>query len=321
MKRPKLQAGDEVRIIAPSHSLAIISPDVRTLATERLESLGLVVTFGKHVEECNEFVTSAIESRISDLHDAFLDPNVKAIMAVIGGYAANQLLPYLDWNVISQNPKPLIGYSDTTVLQVAMYTKVGIISYSAPAFSTFGQRKYFDFTFDSFKACAMEDKPFILTESKEWTDDLWFLDQQDRHPVMNEGWSYSGSGSAAGTLMGGNLNTLRLLQGTEYFPSLSETILFLEDDDLTTFSIFDRELESLTQLPSFAGVKGLVLGRFQKKSEITKSKIETLIRSKKALQSMPIIYDVDFGHTSPLHTFPIGGRVSVSVEEKKIEIL
>lgn len=320
MKRLKLQSGDMVRVVAPSHSLAIISHDVRALATKRLEDLGLRISFGKHVEECNEFVTSSTASRVEDLHDAFRDTEVKAILAVIGGYAANQLLPHLDWELIRNNPKPLIGYSDTTALQDALYAKAGIVSYSGPAYSTFGQEKYFDYTLEYFRKCLMSDESFTVSEASEWTDDLWFLNQEDRHPVANEGWSFFGSGSATGTIIGGNLSTFRLLQGTEYFPSLKDSILFIEDDELASYSIFDRELESLTQSDAFSGVKGMVIGRFQKKSEVTKERLEALIGSKQALQNIPIIADVDFGHTSPMITYPIGGTASISIEERRIQI-
>jgi len=315
MRLPKLQPGDGVRVIAPSHSLAIISKEVRELAKERLESLELAVSFGKHLEECDEFLTSPVASRIEDLHDAYRDSSVKAVMAVIGGYAANQLLPHIDWDIIRSNPKPLIGYSDTTALQVAMYTKTGLVSYSGPAFSTFGQAKYFEYTFESFRKSLMEDGPFQLEPATEWTDDLWFLDQDNRNPIPNQGWGASGSGSAMGTILGANLSTFRLLQGTEYFPSLKDSILFLEDDDLVSYSVFDRELESLIQTPGFEGVRGMVIGRFQKKSEIDKEKILRLISSKQALSGMPVIVNVDFGHTSPMCTYPIGGMATISVGE------
>lgn len=320
MARVKLSPGDEVRVIAPSHSFAIISQETRLVAQQRLKSLGLVTSFGKYIEECDEFLTSSVASRIEDLHAAFIDPNVKAIMTVIGGCAANQLLPYIDWDLIRRNPKPLIGYSDTTLLQVAMYTKAGIVSYSGPAFSTFGQKEYFGYTMEHFKKCVMQDSPFQLEQSNEWTDDQWYLDQEKRSPIKNEGWLVLGSGETSGTLIGGNLNTLRLLQGTEYFPSLQNTILFLEDDDLTTYSIFDRELESLTQLDAFEGVRGVVLGRFQNKSAMPRRKIERLVCSKARLKHLPIIADVDFGHTSPLCTLPIGGTATISTTDKTITI-
>ena len=88
----KLKVGDDIRIIAPSRSLGIISNNLREIANRRFKDLGLQVSFGKHVEEKDEFDSSGIESRIEDLHQAFADKNIKAIFTVIGGYNSNQLL-------------------------------------------------------------------------------------------------------------------------------------------------------------------------------------------------------------------------------------
>ncbi len=101
----KLRLGDTIRVVAPSRSLAIIGAETRAIADRRLRDLGLEVTFGKHVEEMDAFTSSSIEARVEDLHDAFADPGVAAILTVIGGYNSNQLLRYLDWDLITANPK------------------------------------------------------------------------------------------------------------------------------------------------------------------------------------------------------------------------
>lgn len=171
----KLQKGDTVRIIAPSCSLALISNEAQEIATRRLKSLGLIVTFGEHVKEEDEFISSSIASRVADLHMAFADPEVKAIFSVIGGFNCNQLLPHIDWNLIKNNPKVFIGYSDTTALQNAMLAQANLVTYSGPAYSTFGQKLHFDYTFEYFKQCLFETSPFSVIPSREWTDDAWYI--------------------------------------------------------------------------------------------------------------------------------------------------
>jgi muramoyltetrapeptide carboxypeptidase len=309
----KLQKGDSVRIIAPSNSLAFISEPTRDIANQRFQDLGLSVTFGKHVEELDEFSSSSIASRISDLHEAFADPAIKAVFAVIGGYNANQLLDSIDWELIRNNPKIFIGYSDTTVLQNAFFAKMGLVTYSGPAYSTFGQELHFEYTLRAFKKCLMGEESFSITPTDTWTDDAWYLDQNDRHPIENEGWYPISEGSVTGTILGGNLSTFRLLQGTEFFPDLTDSILFLEDDDASTFVEFDRSLQALVQAPSFKKVKGIVLGRFQNKSKISRQNIERFILSRKELSGLPVLANVDFGHTSPIFTFPIGGKAKIQV--------
>ena len=97
----KLKPGDEVRVIAPSRSMVIIGEDCKKIATDRLESLGLKVTFGKHVMEADsDYLCASIESRVEDLNEAFRDKNVKAILTVIGGFNSNQILNYIDYEAI-----------------------------------------------------------------------------------------------------------------------------------------------------------------------------------------------------------------------------
>lgn len=317
----KLKEGDEIRVIAPSCSISIISQPHREIANKRLSDLGLKITFGKNVEESDEFSSSSIKSRVADLHKAFSDKKVKAVFAVIGGFNCNQLLRYIDWDIIKNNPKIFIGYSDTTALQNAIFAKTGLVTYSGPAWSTFGQKLHFDYTLDYFKKCLFSNNLFEIKPSESWSDDAWYKDQNDRKLIKNDGWLVINNGKASGTLLGANLCTFNLLQGTEYFPNLKNSVLFLEDDDESDSKLFDRDLQSLIHLPSFGGVKGIVIGRFQNASKMTKEKLIKIVKSKKELNNMPVIADVDFGHTSPIITFPIGGEVEIDTKKKSILII
>jgi len=137
----KLMPGDEVRVIAPSRSMGIISNTNKALAIKPLEDLGLCVTFGQHVNEHDHMHSSSTASRITDLHTAFADQNVKAVLAVIGGYNSNQLLDLIDYELIKQNPKIFCGFSDITALGNAIYHKTGLVTYSGMHFSTFAMQK------------------------------------------------------------------------------------------------------------------------------------------------------------------------------------
>lgn len=309
----KLKAGDVVRIVAPSSSMGIISDANIAIANDRFKQLGLVVTFGAGVKEMDDVQSSSIATRVADLNAAFADSTVKAIFAVIGGFNCNQLLRSLDWDVIRKNPKIFIGYSDITALQNAMLAKTGLVTYSGPAYSTFGQKLYFEYTLDYFKKCLMSDEPFEIRPSPTWTDDQWYLDQDNRVLMPNDGWWQIAAGEAEGDIMGGNLCTLNLLQGTEYFPDISNSILFLEDDEETDYKHFDRDLESLLSVPAASTIKGIVIGRFQKKSGVAKAMIERLIAIRPYLKDIPIVANANFGHTSPIFTFPIGGVAKLRV--------
>ncbi len=94
-------------------------------------------------------------------------------------------------------------------------------------------------------------------------------------------------------------------------PNLNDTILFIEDDEESLPHHFDRNLVSLIQQSNFSGVKAIVIGRFQKTSEMTNDLLRQMIESKKELAHIPVIANVDFGHTNPLITYPIGGTVEI----------
>ena len=318
----KLQKGDTIAVIAPALSLDIVSEECRDIAQRRLELLGFRVVFGKHVEECDESNSSSVESRIEDFHWAFLDDEINAVMTVIGGYNSNQLLDYIDWDLVRENPKPLIGYSDITALQNALLARSGVVSYSGPGFASFGEKQGFEYTLNYFQKCLMESGEYEIRPAESWSNDSWYLDQENRDFLHSEGWLVVNEGEAEGHLIGGNLCTLNLLQGTKFMPDLHDSILFLEDDHANKIMDFDRNLQSLLHLESFRHVKGLVIGRFEKASDVSNEMIVKMIKSKKVLDHIPVIANVDFGHTSPFITFPVGGNVSIKIgSEPEIRIL
>jgi muramoyltetrapeptide carboxypeptidase LdcA involved in peptidoglycan recycling len=304
----KLSPGDEIRVIAPATSFRIIEYTIREIALHNLSALQLHVSYGKNCEECDDFNSSSIVSRIADLHEAFANPQVKGILSAIGGFTSNQLLRHIDYDLIRAHPKVLCGFSDITALGTAIYAQTGLVTYSGPHFSTFGMQKGLEYTLEYFQKCLMDTEPFAVEPSRDWSDDSWHQDQQNRNFIPNDGFQVVNEGQAEGTLLGGNLCTLNLLQGTEYMPSLAESILLLEDDEESKPRTFDRDLQSLIHQPGFEGVRGIVIGRFQRESEMEPEKLGKIIQTKQELTNIPVIVNADFGHTTPQFTFPIGGR-------------
>ena len=307
----KLKKGDEIRVIAPARSLSLLSDELVNLARENFENQGFNITFSKKCKEKDIFNSSTIESRVEDIHEAFSDKNVKAIFAVMGGFNSNQLLKYIDYELIRNNPKILCGYSDITALTNAITAKTGLVTYSGLLFSTWSMKKEFEYNLEYFKKCLVEEKEFEVKPSKTWSDDPWYKDQENRNPIVNDGFVIINKGKCEGTIYGGNLCTFNLLQGTEFMPDISNSILFLEDDGEIRPHHFDRDLESLICQPNFERVKGLVIGRFQKETEMSIEKLKYIIATKRELKTLPIIANVDFGHTDPLITFPIGGTAKL----------
>lgn len=321
----KLKIGDEIRVIAPSRSMKVLKEDVINLAIKRLEEIGLKVTFGKNVMKYkNEYFKCAtINERIEDLHEAFKDKNVKAIITVIGGYNVNQILEYIDYKLIQKNPKIICGFSDNTALVNAIYAKTNVVTYLGVQFFSFGMKYGFEYSMEYFKKMFFENGKIEISPSKQWSNDKWLKNQEDRNFINNEGMKIINKGEAEGKIIGGNLCTLNLLQGTEYMPDLDNSILFIEDDGETGKAFikeFDRNLQSLLHCAKGKKIKGLVIGRAEKVSEMNYDKWNKIIESKSELQNIPIIINADIGHTTPIFTFPIGGNANIVANDKNIEI-
>jgi muramoyltetrapeptide carboxypeptidase len=311
---PKLRPGDTVRVVAPARSRSLVSEhDHSAIIDARFAELGLRLTYGDRVDERDDFDSSPVASRVADLHAAFADPDVAGILTVIGGFNSNELLDHLDWDLVTANPKILCGYSDITALQNAILARTGIVTYSGPHWSSFGMKDHFEQTLRWFVQAVFEEAPIELFPSETWTDDQWFLDQADRAVWPNEGWWTLRPGAGEGRLVGGNLCTLNLLQGTSYMPSLDGAVLMVEDDEETNPATFARDLTSLLQLPDAAGIQGLVIGRFQRASRVTRALLTQIIARQDTLAALPVLANVDFGHTNPMATLPIGGRASLTV--------
>lgn len=292
----------------------VLEHDHSALIERRLGGdLGFTVSYGAHVDERDRYDSSSVESRLADLHAAFADPAVDGVLTVIGGFSSNELLPLIDYDLIAENPKVLCGYSDITALQNALLARSGLVTYSGPHWSTFGMRNLFDDTLTWFAAAVMDSTPIELRASEWFTDDLWFLDQDDRTRYPTGGWWELRPGTAEGRIVGGNLCTMNLLQGTGFMPSLDGALLFVEDDERTNAVEFRRDLFSLLQLPDAAGITGVVIGRFQRASNITEEDLADLVATLPVLRGKPVLANADFGHTNPQITFPIGGSARLSV--------
>lgn len=320
----KLSIGSHIRIIAPARSLGLLSEEHRNLSIQRLNEIGIKVSYGTHVEEFDEFSSSSVESRLADIHEAFADPEIDGILTVVGGYNTNQLIQRLDYDLIRKNPKILCGFSDITCLAHAIMAKTNIVTYSGPHFAIFGMLKGFDYTLDYFKKCFFSNEPYDIISADEWSDDLWYFDQENRTFIPNNGWWLLNKGQEKvihGKLLGGHIECLASLQGTSFWPSLRNCILFLEADGEVIAEVFERTLQSIILQPDFGSVKAILIGRFQKTSKMTQELLLKIIKTKPELQHIPVIGNFDIGHVFPIITYPIGGEITIDISNTQPKIV
>lgn len=311
----KLKKGDHIRIVSPSSSITHIGGfDANVSAKEKLEELGFEVSFSSNYFEHDLFGSASIASRVEDLHEAFADPSVDAILATIGGFNSNELLPYLDYDLIAQNPKIICGYSDTSAILNAIYAKTGMQTYMGPSYSSFKMKEGQDYQTQMWLNAVTQDS-YDLVPSKEWSSDPWYDPTQPRHFMPTE-WKVYNAGKASGTAIGGNLSTFGLLRGTPYAPQVSDYVLFAELADGWHHTEFVRDLAAILQ--TYPNPKAVLIGRFPKESEMTEEILLAILDKHPILKTIPVLYDLDFAHTQPLFTITIGGQVSLDTETLSI---
>ncbi len=309
MKR--LKKGDHIRVVSPSSSIESIGGfEANVAAKKKLEALGFRLSFSEHYFENDIFDSAPIASRVADLEAAFANETVDAILTTIGGFNCNELLPYLDFDLIAQNPKIFCGYSDTTALLNAIYAKTGMQTYMGPAYSSFKMEQGQQYQTTSWLNAVTQDT-YQLTPSLEWSSDAWYLPNAPRTFYPTE-WKVYNPGQASGIAIGGNLSTFALLHGTEFAPKPDKYILFLEEAEEDHYVEFTRHFAALLQV--YPNPQAVLIGRFPKETEMTEEILLTILDKHPILKKVPVLYDLDFAHTQPLFTITIGGQVEIDTK-------
>ncbi|HEL1612786.1 TPA: LD-carboxypeptidase [Streptococcus suis] len=307
----KLKKGDHIRVVSPSSSIERIGGfEANLAAKEKLEDLGFKLSFSEHYFENDMFDSAPIASRVADLEAAFGDESVDAILTTIGGFNSNELLPYLDFDLIAQNSKIFCGYSDTTALLNAIYAKTGIQTYMGPAYSSFKMVQGQDYQTQSWLN-AVTQNTYKLSPSTEWSSDAWYLSDAPRTFYPTE-WKVYNPGQASGIAIGGNISTLNLLTGTEFAPKPDKYVLFLEEAEDDDYLIIARHLTALLQ--AYPNPQAVVFGRFPKETKMTEEILLAILDKHPILKTIPVLYDLDFAHTQPLFTIAIGGQVELDTK-------
>lgn len=325
--KPKhLVIGDKIGVVSPSSSIAAF-PGRLKRGIKAIEDLGLKAVLGKNAKKFFGYNAGTAQERTEDINNFFLDSNVKAIICSTGGLNANAVLPLLDYNLIKNNPKIFCGFSDITVLNIAIIKKAGLITFNGPTvLPTFGEfGKPLEFTLNYFKKALFSPEPIgKLDYPKEFSEeDLWWETEDNRPRKMVSATlpKTVRKGIAKGFLLGGNLNTICIMGGTEFFPNFTGSILFLEDEG-ESVALTERRLVYLEQLGVFDKIKGIIYGR--PCNFITESDDRSLYDILKDFgdkYNLPILADIDIGHTNPIFTMPLGVTAKLDAANKTIRIL
>lgn len=321
---PRLNKNKAIGVIAPADPVAgICTEETIKQGYDYLNKKGFKVIAGESVKKLtHKHIAGSIEQRIKDIHCFVSRKDIGCIMAFWGGFNSNQLIDYLDYDLIKSNPKIYIGYSDVTALTTAITTKTGLVTFSGPGVVTFTKPEPFEYTWEYFdKMCINPVKQLNIKPSSVFADDMFFLRKDSNHRILkrNEGIKVFSKGKARGEIVAGNLQTLLILNGTEYLPDLTGKILFIEEDETSTPAHVDRFLTQCKQSGWFKKIAGLVFGRFTEHSSFSsKDSFEDILKTLFLKRNIPIMYNVDFGHSDPLITIPNGGTAIIDTDRKQI---
>lgn len=311
---PRLRKGSHIRVVSPSRAGSILSDDIVLKACDTLNASGFCVSFADYWKSAHMPLNiGSVKERVADIHAAFLDDTVDGILTAIGGYNANQLLSSLDYELIAKHPKIICGFSDITVLLNAIYTKTKMVTYLGPHFSSWGMRYEFDYSENIFLRTTGDSLPYILDHRVAWSNDEWYLNQEERILNNDNGPLVVNTGEAKGIAIGGNSNAFSHLLGTEYMPPLEGAVLFLEQGDETNLAAFDAQLQSILDQPDADKLRGLVIGRFSATNSPSDDAIKSIVRAKPLLNRIPVVANVGFGHTTPIATIAIGGEYGIYI--------
>ncbi len=318
----KLKKGDTIALVSPAG--AIYEKEAVQIAIESLQALGLEVQVGKNVFKKMGYLAGTDMERAEDLNLAFADKNVKAIMAVRGGYGCGRILNLLDYKLIQENPKIFAGFSDVTALLLAIYTKTNLVTFHSPM----GTSVWNSFTTTHFCNVLFEKE---LTE----IENLGVINNNLLEPekVILQNYSQKGdnltqtndrittiyAGETEGVFLGGNLTVFVSLIGTDYLPDLTvfeNSILFLEEVNEEIYRI-DRLFCQLQLSGILSKIKGIVLGKFTNcghGNRFSSLTLEDVFENYILPLKIPAFSGAMIGHIDKKFTVPVGEIVTINSE-------
>lgn len=340
LRKPKaLQAGDRVAIVSTSWGGPSAFPHRYEAGRRYLEEAFCVVPVEMpHALSDAEWLSRNPQARADDIHEAFADPSIKAVIASIGGDDAVRLIPHIDLSVIAENPKIFLGYSDPTALHFACL-KAGLGSFYGPTImSGFGENGgMHTYAEHSVRKALFATEPMgeIPVNEEGWTArQLPWSDpeNQDRRRALTPSTgprTLQGSGAVRGHLIGGCAEVLEMLKGTGWWPPLdywNGAILFIETSEHAPSEAHVRWwFRNYAAQGILSRLAGIVLGRpggeLDEKGRSEQEAAVVQVLGEAGLQHLPVLAELDFGHTDPIATLPYGVMAEIDCARSRLRIL
>lgn len=301
LKPARLKPGDTIAVISPA--AATPQPQAAFEQGQRvLEQAGYRVKRMPHAGDQACYLAGTDADRLSDLHAAFVDPEVNAILCARGGYGAMRLLPGLDLDLIRAHPKIFVGFSDITVLLNTFYQHAGLLGFYGPMLTS-------NLIFEN-EAASGEELFRLL--AGEWAPP-YTIPNQDPYTCFQPG-------VAEGPLVGGNLSLLAATCGTPWQVNTDGAIFFIEDWKEQYYSL-DRQFQQLRLAGLFKNIAGLLLCDFSEVQPEPDFDLVELLRRLSADLHVPSGYGFSVGHGAFTATLPLGARARFDAESGSLVLL
>jgi len=339
IKPRRLRRGNRVAAVSPCWGGPATYPARYEAGKRELcERFGLEIMEMAHTLSDPDWLYAHPEARAADLMAAFADPSISAIFATIGGDDAIRLIPHLDLRVIRNNPKIFLGYSDPTALHFACL-KAGLGSFHGPTImSGFAENGGMSrLTSETFAKLAFDTKPLgdLPADVEGWTAEMLpWSDPGNQNRLRARTPSSGatvlrGSGRASGHLIGGCAEVLEMLKATPWWPHQSYwdgAIMFYEtSEEAPSENLVLRWLRNFAAQGILGRLNGIILSRpggamDQQLREAQKGAVLQAL-DEAGLLNLPVLADLDFGHTDPIATLPYGVTAEIDCERATLVIL
>ncbi len=296
---PRLVIGDTIGLVAPASPPE--KPEIIDEVIERFTALGFKIKPGQNLRKRDGYLAGSDEERAADINGFFADPEVKAIFALRGGYGSCRILPLLDYAVIHANPKAFVGYSDITVMHLAILVKSGLVTFHG-----------------SNASSAFEPGNIAACRQTLMGDGSGVLFSRDH--AQGEKLKMVVKGRVKGQLLGGNMTCLLRLIGTPYLPDFRNAILFLEDTGEKAYRI-DGMFTHLRLAEILSQIGGLVLGQFDHADSAEQSRITACLEREAKAIGVPCVSGAPIGHFPEQIIIPQGAQGELDADENKLTLV
>jgi len=327
MKALRIKNNAGIGVFSASSPISATVPMRYERGKTFLQSKGFNVVDGILYGQKDFYRSGSIIQRAMEFNELLYDESVDIIMSAIGGFNTNSILPYIDYEYLCSHPKVIVGYSDTTALLLAIYAKTGLVTFYGPALAaSFGELAPFvDKTYSYFTEIvgANFKIPYLYPMPEYWTDEFIDWSSQDRSKAEYPNkWLCVNPGVAEGRLIGGNLNTIQGIFGTEYMPEIKEGDILLIEDSLKDAMTIERSFSLLKLAGVLDRVGGIILGKHELFDDNgTGRKPYEILLEVMGETRCPILADFDCCHTHPMLTMPIGCLIRLDASKGKVTLL